>query len=119
MTRPKYPKPDANNRIVVDALEELGFVMVDDARLRYTLRLPEQIIVALKIADLPGQIDWLVLSSLGWYLSFEVKKDEGEPLTASERSWLSTLKLNIITTKEQVLDRLSLVTQLSSLWDKL
>jgi len=105
--RPKYPKPDTNNHIVVDALEMLGPVEVDKSRLRYTLLLDGRVIVALKIADLPGQTDWLLLHENGRYLALEVKEPGKEnDLTPGERSWLDTLGLEVVTTCEQVLELL-------------
>jgi hypothetical protein len=105
--RPKHPKPDGNNHIVVDALEALGAVEVDKSRLRYTLWLDGRMIVALKIADLPGQTDWLLLRDNGRYLAVEVKEPGKEAdLTPGERSWLDTLDLQVVTTREQVLELL-------------
>jgi hypothetical protein len=107
MTRPKYPKPDGNNHIVVDALETLGPVEVDKSRLRYTLLLDDRVIVALKIADLAGQVDWMLLNSDGNYLALEVKMSgEENDLTDGERSWQDILGLKVVTTKEQVLELL-------------
>jgi hypothetical protein len=107
MTRPRHPKPDQNNHIVPDALENLGAVVVDKHRLRYTLEIDSVVVVALKIADLPGQIDWILLYPDGHYLSVEVKEPGKEmELTDGERSWRDALGLKIVTTKEQVLELL-------------
>lgn len=105
MSRPKYPKADGNNRVVIDALETLGPVECDASRLRYTLKLPYQTIVALKIADMPGQTDWLLLSSRGWYQAVEVKEPGKErDFTDGELSWMETIGLRVVCNKEQVLE---------------
>jgi len=103
--RPKHPKPDGNNRIVVDALESFGPVECDSTRFRYTLRLAHETVVALKIADMPGQTDWILMSSSGWYAAVEVK-DVGKEteLTDGEKSWRNTLGLRVSTTKEDVIE---------------
>lgn len=114
MSRPRYPKADENNRIVIDALEDISGCTItpDAARLRYVVMIHGQILTALKIADLPGQIDWLVLSDAGWYLPIEVKQPGKErDLTGGELSWAGMLGVliasNVDAVKYAILERLN------------
>ena len=113
MSRPRYPKPDKNNAIVVRALEDLGaLVRVDASRLRYTVNVRGERISALNISSMPGQIDWVILSEQGWYLSIEVKEPGKENnLTDGENDWRDDLGLvvasNADTVRYAILERMA------------
>jgi hypothetical protein len=107
MTRPRHPKPDSNNDIVPKALKQLGMVQVDASRLRYTVRFYNYTITALKIADMPGQTDWLILDNTGRFKALEVKEPGKEDdLSPGEKTWANDIGLIVVTTVEQVLEQL-------------
>ena len=111
--RPRYPKPDSNNAIVIRALEDLGgYVRVDAARLRYTIMLRGMCLTALNISSMPGQTDWIILCDAGWFLSVEVKEPGKENnLTAGEQTWAEDVGLvvasNADTVRYAILERMA------------
>ena len=80
---------------------------MDAARLRYTVRMRNYTISALKIADMPGQTDWLILTNVGRYKALEVKQPGHQrDFTDGELSWMEDIGLIVVTTVEEVLEQL-------------
>ena len=103
MSRPKYAIKDKNHSIVPEALAKLGLPKVDAARLRYSVRVRGQMLFALDISGMPGQIDWLILSERGWFLSVEVKqRGEEHKLTEGEKAWRDGLGIMVATNSDAV-----------------
>jgi len=101
--RPKYAVKDRNHGIVPTALEELGMVDVDSARLSYVTRIRGQSVIALDISGMPGQIDWLILSERGWCLCIEIKyPGEEHKLTDGEKRWRDTIGILVASNSDAV-----------------